>query len=255
MVELERELQDLATAIDWPDHDVTTRVAHRLRAEVPTPAAPMLRYRRWQVAAAVAIVAAVATVSVPGSRAAIGRWLGVSGERIEVSPTRPTITTPQADLQLGPEVPLGDLREEVGFNMPVPRVSGFEHPDEVHVARPPAGGEATLVYRARADLPAADSTGVGMLISAFRADLDSGLFTKVVGPDSRLEVVTVQGGTGYWIEGAPHEFLYRDASGNVLPERVRLAGNVLLWEVKGITVRIESALPRDDAIHIANAMQ
>ena len=254
MVDLEKQLQDLATAIDWPDHDVASRVGQRLRTEETTSVRRMAGHRHWQAAAAIAVIVAVAAASIPGSRAAIGSWLGVSGEHIEMSSTPPTITT-RAGLELGPEVALDDLRAQVGFNMPVPRLSGFEHPDEVHVARPPAGGEATLLYRARADLPQVDSTGVGMLISAFRADIDSGLFTKTVGPGSRLEVVTVQGGTGYWIEGAPHEFLYHDASGNARPERVRLAGNVLLWEVNGITVRIESALPRDDVIHIADAMQ
>jgi hypothetical protein len=94
-----------------------------------------------------------------------------------------------------------------------------------------------------------------MLISAFRADIDSGLFNKIVGPGSTLETVTVQGRTGYWIEGAPHEFLYRDADGQIVPERVRLAGNVLVWEVNGITVRIESGLARDDVIRIADAMR
>jgi hypothetical protein len=255
MVDLEKQLQDLATVIDWPDHDVASQVGRRLRTQEATSVRRMARHRHWQAAAAVAVIVAVAAASIPGSRAAIGSWLGVSGERIELSSTPPTTITTHAGLELGPDVALGDVRAQVGFNMPVPRVSGFDHPDEVHVARPPAGGEATLLYRARADLPAVDSTGVGMLISAFRADIDSGLFTKTVGPGSRLEVVTVQGGTGYWIEGAPHEFLYHDASGNAVPERVRLAGNVLLWEVKGITVRIESALPRDDVIHIANAMQ
>jgi hypothetical protein len=67
--------------------------------------------------------------------------------------------------------------------------------------------------------------------------------------------VTVQGGSGYWLEGTPHEFLYRDASGHIVPETVRLAANVLLWEVNGITVRIESVLPRDDVIRIADAMR
>jgi hypothetical protein len=93
-----------------------------------------------------------------------------------------------------------------------------------------------------------------MLISAFRADIDGGFFSKTAGPDTRVETVTVQGGTGYWLEGAPHEFLYRDASGDAVPHTLRLAANVLLWEVNGITVRIESALPRDSVIRIANAM-
>jgi len=75
-----------------------------------------------------------------------------------------------------------------------------------------------------------------------------------VDPGTRVETVTVQGRTGYWIEGAPHEFFYRDASGEVVPETLRLAANVLLWETNGITVRIESALARDEVVRVADAM-
>lgn len=258
MVELDKELQGLATVIDWPDADVAASVGRRLRAEGTIDVAPMPRARAWRVAAALAVAAAVVTLAIPSSRAAVGSWFGVRGARIQASPTTITTTPPTSaapTLELGPEVALGDIRSEVGFNMPVPRVPGFEHPDSVHVSRPPAGGEVTLVYRARADLPPAGPTGIGMLISAFRADLESGFFDKTVGPDTRVEVVTVQGRSGYWVEGELHQFLYRDASGNIVPETVRLAANVLLWEVNGITVRIESTLPRNDSIRIANAMQ
>src|SRR5205823_4152170 len=130
------------------------------------------------------------------SRAAIERWLGVRGERIEVhSATAPTTVTtaPQSsaasDLDLGPEVALADVRAQVGFTMPVPHEPGFEHPDEVHVSHPPTSGEATLVYRARAGLPLAGPSSVGMLISAFRADIDGGFFAKTAGPDTKVETV------------------------------------------------------------------
>ena len=259
MVDLVRELQDLGAAIDWPDDDVASRVGKRLRATESGTVTTIRggrsrRARGWRIAVATAAAVAVAVLAIPSSRATVGDWLGVGGTRIQVSPTTTTALQQSPDLQLGPEVALADLRAEVGFNMPVPRLAGFEHPDEVHVARPPAGGEATLVYRARPDLPAAGPSGIGMLISAFRADIDPGYFNKTVGPESRVEPVTVQGLNGYWIEGAPHEFLYRDGAGNVVPESVRLAGNVLLWEMRGVTVRIESALPRDDVIRIADAM-
>lgn len=256
MTELEYEIEALAHLVEWPDGDLAAGVARRLRtlpAEVTRPR------RRWRTMVAVAAAVAAVAVAVPTSRAAIGSWFGVRGDRITVSPTpssTPATAPPTiADLDLGPEVALSDLRAEVGFNMPVPRVEGFDHPDEVHVRRPPAGGEATLLYRARADLPSAGTTNVGMLISAFRADVDSGLLAKTAGPDTRVEVVTVQDGPGYWIEGAPHELLYRDASGEPIPETLRLAANVLVWEVRGVTVRIESALPRDEVVRIADAMK
>jgi len=199
-------------------------------------------------------------VAVPSTRAAVRDWFGVRGDRITVSPqsnSTPITTTPATTataLDLGPEVALADVRDQVGFTMPVPREPGFEHPDEVHVSHPPASGEATLVYRTGAGLPSTGTSDIGMLISAFRADIDGAFFSKSTGPGTTVETVTVQGRPGFWIEGAPHEFFYRDASGNTVPHTLRLAANVLLWEVNGITVRIESALPRDNVIRIADAM-
>ena len=261
MVDLEKELVDLASEIEWPDGDIASQVASRLRAHTTTVPFSTRRRRAWRIAVRVAAAAVITTVAVPASRAAISGWFGVRGDRIEVSATTvPSIatslpqTTAPPDLQLGPEVALADVRAQVGFTMPVPREPGFEHPDEVHVGHPPASGEATLLYRARVDLPAAGPTGVGMLISAFRADLDPGFFGKVAAPDVQVEQVTVQGGVGYWLEGAPHQFFYRDATGEIVPHTLRLAANVLFWETNGITVRIESALPRDAVIRVADAM-
>ena len=260
MVELEQELVDLAAAIQWPRGDAVAVVGERLRSG-HVAVAGNARPRGWRVAVAVAAAVAAAMLVVPASRAAIGRWLGVRGDRIEsssVAAPSTVTTTPgtvvPSELDLGPEVALGDVRAQVGFTMPVPQTPGFQHPDEVHVTHPPAVGEATLVYRPRADLPAAGTTDIGMLITAFRADLEPGFFSKTVGPDTTVEPVQVQGGTGYWIEGAPHEFFYRDASGHIVPESLRLAANVLVWEVNGITVRIESALSRDDVVRVADAM-
>jgi hypothetical protein len=123
------------------------------------------------------------------------------------------------------------------------------------VARPPTSGEIALVYDARADLPAAGTTGVGLLITVFRGSLEPGLFGKVLGPGSRLERVRVGRASGYWIEGAPHQFLYTDEHGEIQPQTVRLAANVLLWETRGLTVRVESALPRDNTVRIAESMR
>ena len=251
MPELDVELRDLGDALDWPDTDLATEVGARLRARTQPPR----RHRALVIALA---AAAALVLALPASRA-IGSWIGVDGDHITVTPTTvaPNVTTPPsiAALDLGPEVALADLRADVGFNMPVPQAAGFERPDEVHVRRPPAGGEATLLYRTRPDLPATGTPDVGLLISAFRADVNSGLLDKTAGAATRVEQVTVQNGVGYWIEGAPHELLYRDMNGQVIPERVRLAANVLIWEVRGVTVRIESALARDDVIRLADSMR
>ena len=261
--DLERELRDLAAHVEWPDADLVGPVTRRLRQQGGAPRAarprwPVLRPATAWVALPV-VVALVLAVS-PSARSTVASWLGVRGERIKVVAHPPTTATARGparppDLGLGPAVSLEEAQAAVGINVLVPTLAGLTRPDEVHVARPPTSGEVALVYDARPDLPAAGTTGVGLLISVFRGSLEPGLFQKVLGPDTRLERVQVGKARAYWIEGAPHQFFYMDEHGQIQPQSVRLAANVLLWETRGLTVRVESALPRDPTVRIAESMR
>jgi len=46
-------------------------------------------------------------------------------------------------------------------------------------------------------------------------------------------------------------FFYRDASGIIQTETLRLAGNTLIWEQDGVTFRLEAQVSREDALRIA----
>ena len=46
-----------------------------------------------------------------------------------------------------------------------------------------------------------------------------------------------------------------DERGEYVMETLRLEGNVLLWVRDGVTLRIESALSRDEAIHVAESIR
>jgi len=74
---------------------------------------------------------------------------------------------------------------------------------------------------------------------------------KVVGPDTTLEQVTVDGAQGFWLAGAPHQFFYRDAYGNFIQETLRLAENTLIWERNGTIYRLEAQVSKVDALRIA----
>ena len=123
------------------------------------------------------------------------------------------------------------------------------------VLEPPAGGEISLVYAPRADLPLTKETSVGLLLMEFRATIDVEFFKKFVGSDTSVQVVDVNGSPGYWISGHPHGFAYRDPNQRGLEEDFRLAGNTLLWEQGGLTLRIESALSREQALAIARTVR
>ena len=92
-------------------------------------------------------------------------------------------------------------------------------------------------------------------MTQFPGDVDQGFIEKGLGPGTRLESVTVNGRPGYWIEGRPHAFVYRDANGNVRDESYRLAGNVLLWEDGDLLLRLESALSKEEALRIASSVR
>ncbi len=143
----------------------------------------------------------------------------------------------------------------MAFPVLLPVDPAFGEPDEVYVGEPPPGGQIALVWRARPGLPPAAESGVGALMTQFRGDTEAGLMSKSLGPGTRLEEVVVNGQPGFWIEGSPHLFLYRDASGRIREETIRLAGNSLVWQQGGLIVRLETALSKDETLRIAASVR
>ena len=69
-----------------------------------------------------------------------------------------------------------------------------------------------------------------------------------------VEEVSVRGQRGYWFEGSPHRLFFTDAQGHFVEDRCRLAGNTFVWEQDDITVRLESALSRDESVALAQEL-
>jgi anti-sigma factor RsiW len=153
-------------------------------------------------------------------------------------------------LGLGTPVALDQATERFGVPVLLPTALG--PPDGVYVAT----GQVSLVFAARPSLPAvAQAGGVGLLLSEFRASVDANMLVgKGLPPGTNLMDVQVNGGRGFWIEGAPHLF-FREPNGNMRDSPARLAGNTFLWEQGGLTLRIESALQRDAALRIAEQVR
>jgi hypothetical protein len=114
-----------------------------------------------------------------------------------------------------------------------------------------------LVWRARPGLPEASSTGAGLVLSEFRAEVDQQLIEKKVlpGTGTAVEAVDVRGSPGFWISGRPHLLVFLDEFGRVIEDQVRLAGNVLLWEAGEVTLRLEAAITREVAVRIAETVR
>jgi hypothetical protein len=88
-----------------------------------------------------------------------------------------------------------------------------------------------------------------VLVSAIRPLGGEYLLKKIAGASTSVETVYFgDGRSGLWISGQPHVVYWLEAP-------PRLAGNVLVWEDKGVTYRIEGKrLTREQALDLARQM-
>lgn len=252
MPELERELRALATAVDYPSTpQFAGRVAARLRAQAAPPRG--LGPGRALALGALTVALALAAV-LGGSRQAADALLdayGLSGVRIE----RSDDPAPQAQLReprLGPRVGLAEAASRLGFEPLLPRVLGA--PDDVRLRRGASGARLSLVYDPQRGLPPATTTGAGLLVTEFRGSVVPEYLVKVVGPETEVEQLRLDGDRAVLITGAPHFFLFRDPAGEVIEERLQVAENVLLIERGGVVVRMEGAFERATALRLARSL-
>jgi hypothetical protein len=91
----------------------------------------------------------------------------------------------------------------------------------------------------------------GAIVTEVEGGINTGFFGKMVGSDSQVAEVSVGGTSGYWFSGAAHLFFYMDATGQFRSDQLRLSGDTLVFERKGVIVRIEGAKNQADALRIA----
>jgi len=257
---LERMLEDIATRVDDPPaRELASAVRARLETQSPVRAIPDVQHgwprRRLRVVVAgVAIVAAatLALGSLPGVREAVADWFELRGVFIERRETPPTAGA-GAHLSLGERVSLAEARRDLSFEVLLP--AGRGTPDEVYITNSPSGGRISLLYRPRSGLPPAAGSGVGLLVTEFRAGIDDQLLRKAIGAGVQLEDVTISGERGFWIQGQPHQLIFADEHGQFFQDSARLAGNTLLWQRGSLTLRVESGLPKPEAVRIAESLR
>lgn len=253
---LELMLTALAREVAFPE---TPDLARAVRARIAAGPRESVRVRprRLWLALGAAVLVVVATLGLalsPSARDAVADFLGLGGIRIGYGPSPRPASSAGAKLALGAPSTLAGAQDEVDFDVLVPAAAGFESPDAVFVSQVPPGGRVSLVYRPRADLPETESTGTGMIVTEFEATIGPDLGKKILSEQAGLRPTTVGGALAYWIPG-PHAFyLYRDKTGEIREDTIRNAGNTLLWERDGVTLRIESELGLAPARRIALSM-
>jgi hypothetical protein len=235
VTELELRLQELGTAIAFPETpDLTAGVRGRLARQHM-----WWRRRALLVAVAVLVVAVAGVLAVPSARSALLEWLGIRGVEVRLVdelPARPVTR----ELDLGGRVTFGQAARSVPFRL-LPPPDGLEDAPAIYLRTPPADGMVTYLYgtpaRAR------------MLLSQFRGEYEP-FISKFADDAARLERLEIAGESALWLEGA-HLLAYRHPDGTFSEEPFRLADNVLLWQHRGVTFRLEGSLRLDQARRVA----
>jgi hypothetical protein len=161
------------------------------------------------------------------------------------------------NLRLGRPVALDEAESLAPFPLLRSTIDAYREPDAAFVGEPD-GNQVTFVYVADADPRPILDAEVSLLIAQFAGQTmqDGGaVFGKGIPPNVQVEPVMVNGGRGFWISGQPHAYFYRDEQGRMVEDSLRLAGNTLLWEQGEVTLRLEGAPTKADALEIANSMR
>jgi hypothetical protein len=255
---IERALIALRDELDWPPTpDLAGATRARLAAEPARRPARALRLPRLAPAVAIALAVVVALGAVlaasPDVRATLGRLLGIGAVRIERVDRLPDVA-PARELHLGRRTTLAGAGRAA--RLPVVSIRALGPPDAVYVADGVAGGAVSLVYVARAGLPAS-TAGTGALLTELRGDPIS-FVKKLLTGTTRLQSVQIAGEPGFWIQGS-HTIALLDAQGRPVEQRPRLAGNTLVWlhRLPGgppLTYRLETALDKAGALRLARSV-
>jgi hypothetical protein len=241
MTELEQRLSALGAALEIPP---APDLVPAVLAQLPARRRRRRSARRTlAVALAATLLVAGAAMAAPPTRHLVLRILGLRGVQIERVPRLPALPTGTGSRTTGPELKLGlgrplllaDARHAVTFTVLVPPGS----PTAYLAHDVPGGRISFLVGRA--------------LITEFRGTATPFIF-KVLGPRAKLTDVRVDGGPGVFLSRAPHEVLFQTPNGQVETDRIRLAGNVLLFDRRGLTVRIEGAPTLAQALALARSL-
>jgi hypothetical protein len=93
------------------------------------------------------------------------------------------------------------------------------------------------------------------VLSEFRGTVTPIFVRKFAEPATRIRSARVNGGAGLWLAGHPHVVVLLDSRGRPQQETLRLAGNTLLWNQRGLALRLEGARNLRAALRIAASVR
>lgn len=214
-------------------------------------------YHGWGRFAAAAlmlclIAAGVLAVSA-SARDTVDRWFDIPGVRLLFGDDEEPSDAPvPLRSWLGLAMPLDEIASDYPFDVLLPAGSTLGTPDETYLLVGDGMQAVSAIYLSSEQIPAIGGSDVGVLITQFPAEPDSVWLQKELGAGNGMSIVTVNGQDALWIEGA-HNLMV--LSGDEWTPQARASANVLLWNIGGITFRIEASLPRQTMIDIAESLE
>jgi hypothetical protein len=241
MTDLELQLRELGGSVAYPaTPDLTSAVRRRL-AERRRPWW-RARSRRHAIAIALAVLAVsiTAVMAVPSARTAVLRFFRIGAATVERVETLPPARERPLTTGLGRPVPLDDATRITGFRLLLP---------------PDAAAPRRVYVRERVQSVLLDVPDAGpVLLIEIRGRDQFGFAKKFAGSGTGFDEVSVNRNYGLWIRGAPHVVMFHTRSGRVEEFTTRLAGNVLVWTLGDLTLRLEGDLTKQRALELARSI-
>jgi hypothetical protein len=196
------------------------------------------------------LIAAATVLLLAGAAVAAKIIIDLGAVVVEVTPSRPGLLPTPSIAPTGEPITLRDASALLGGNVTLPSELG--DPDRVWADRVfTEAGEVprvTLAWRARPGLPRIEGAGYGAVLQIFEGDANQA--SKDLYQDTGvLRFETVDGVEYYWTRGT-HLLQLLTGEGVVY---VRVEGNVLLWRDGSHTMRLETALPKDEVLRIVTS--
>ena len=255
--ELGAAISRLGERLDWPTTpDVRSAISaeiHRHETEpghMTTPRLSLPSRRRT------ALLIAAALLLLAGAALAARLVIELGAVAVEVLPERPTAlpTNVVTPADLGREVMLDEAARHTGFQPALPNALGPPDGvwiDEAEVTFEPVTTAVRLVtsWAPSATLPEIPQTDVGALLMQFEGDWE--VASKQISAETNdFGAAIVDGRDAFWTTGE-HELEL--VSGDEA-RRLLVTGNVLIWQEGGFTFRLETALPKERAIAVAESV-
>jgi hypothetical protein len=246
---LERDLRGLAEGVpDAPD-----LVAGVLAAGQRARARRRSRRRVATLALALLLLVPATALAVSGDlRERVLRTFGLRDVSVIEVTRLPELGPDARRLQLGSEVSLARARRDLAAPVSAPRVLGA--PDGIYELPTDAGPELTFLYEPPT---VAARTGVRrrVLVSIVRGTISKTVIGKTIPRATKATPLDLGGGAALLLTGAPHMMVvFARSDGGIAQTYTRLAGTTLLWQRRGLLIRIEGELSRARLIAVARSL-